>query len=337
MRSDDEILRRITLRELRVLAAAVRCGSVAQAARELALTQPAVSKAIAALESTVGAQLVERSAQGVQPTAAGRLLLARSANAFDELKEAGREMALLADPLGGELNVGASAALSAGLLPAVLIEMQKRRPAIRYFSVEAEQSVLCCEIRAHRLDIALARAPERGQEPQIHFEKLFDERLLIVAPLTHPLAKRRAVKLNELVQARWVLPTAESYLGRMIAHAFEQRGLPLPLGPVTTMSVLARFELLSSGDFVTTMPESLLRFSRTHPPVAILPVDPLLIAQVGVLRLKRRSVSSVARAFIDCAQEMSANLEPLDAAALNHLGRNREPGSRAYTRSAVHE
>jgi molybdate transport repressor ModE-like protein len=322
MRAEDQILRRVTLRELRVLAAAVRCGSVAKAARELGLTQPAVSKAIASLESTLGAQLVERSALGVEPTAAGRLLLARSTNIFDELKQAARELEILAHPLGGELNVGASAALSAGLLPAILTEMQKRRPAIRHFAVEAEQSILFRELRARAIDLALAR--ERGEDSEIHFEKLFDERLLVVVPVAHPLARRRSVKLSDLLQARWILPSPDSFVGRMVRDAFEQHGLALPSGSVTTMSVLARFELLASGDFVTTLPESLLRFSHTHPPVAILPMDPFLIAPVGVARLKRSSVSPVARLFVECAQELTSKLQPLDARALSRLARKRD-------------
>jgi len=322
MRAEDRILRRVTLRELRVLAAAVSCGSVAKAARELGLTQPAVSKAIASLESTVGAQLVERSSLGVEPTAAGRLLLARSTNVFDELKQAATEMELLAHPLGGELNVGASAALSAGLLPAVLAEMHKRRPAIRHIVVEAEQSILFRELRARTIDLALTR--ERGQESELHFEKLFDERLLVVVPVAHPLARRRSVKLADLLQARWILPSPDSFVGRMVRDAFERHGLALPSGSVTTMSVLARFELLAAGDFVTTLPESLLRFSHTHPPVAILPMDPFLIAPVSVARLKRRSVSPLARLFVECAQEMTAKLQPLDARALSRLARKRD-------------
>jgi DNA-binding transcriptional LysR family regulator len=270
------------------------------------------------------AKLVERSTLGVEPTPAGRLLLGRSINVFDELKQAARELDVLAHPLGGELHVGASAALSAGLLPAILAEMQKRRPAIRHVAVEAEQNTLFREIRARALDLALARAPDRGQESELHFEKLFDERLFVVASVNHPLARRRNVALSDLRDERWILPSADSFVGHMVQDAFDQHGLALPSGSVTTMSVLARFELLASGSFVTTLPESLLRFSYTHPPVAILPMDPFLIAAVGIVRLKRRSTSPVARLFVDCAQEMTAKLQPLDARSLSRLARKRD-------------
>ena len=327
MRSDDEILRRVTLRELRVFAAAVACGTVAKAARELGLTQPAASKAIASLESALGTQLVERSATGVQPTAAGRIVLERSGGVFDELRQAANELEVLSDPRGGELNIGASAALSAGLLPAVLARLQQQRPAVRPFTLEGDQRLLFRELLARALDLALMRAPDPAvEEPEIAFEKLFDERLLVVVPLAHALAGRRSVSLAELVGERWILPPPDTYLGRMIRSAFERRGVGAPRACMTTMSILARFELLESGGFVTTLPESLLRFSRAHPPVAILAVEPLLNAPVGIARLKRRAVSPVVRLFIECAREMTAGLQPLEPRALHRLARGRGEG-----------
>jgi DNA-binding transcriptional LysR family regulator len=326
MRAEDQIARRVSLRELRVLEAAVACGSVAKAARQLGLTQPAVSKALASLEDSVGARLMERSALGVAPTAAGRLLLARCAVIFDELRHAARELELLADPAGGEIFIGTGAGRSAGLVPAIITQMERRRPTVRHWVLEAEQSVLFSQVRSRTLDLALTRSPERAAEPELQFDKLFEERLLAVAPLGHPLTRRKRLALADLVDERWILASPESYVGRLVAHAFERRGLRLPNSAVTTMSVLARFELLASGSYITTLPESLLRFSRTHPPVSILPMDPLGVDEVGIVRLKRRALSPVARDFMDCARQITAKLQPLDGKALTRLA-NRTPAS----------
>jgi DNA-binding transcriptional LysR family regulator len=335
MRAQDQIARRVSLRELRVLAAAVACGSVAKAARQLGLTQPAVSKALTSLEDAVGTQLMERSALGVAPTAAGRLLLARCTVIFDELRQAAREFELLADPTGGELFIGTGAGRGAGLVPAIITEMQRRRPAIRHSVLEGEQSILFGQIRSRSLDLALTPSPKRAAEPELQFDKLFEERLLVVAPVGHPLTRRKRLALADLRDERWILASPESYVGRLVADAFEQQGLRLPSSAVTTMSVLARFELLASGSYITTLPESLLRFSRTHPPVAILPMDPLGVDEVGIVRLKRRALSPVARDFIDCARQITAKLQPLDGNALSRLA-SRTPAG-AHSRAALHE
>ena len=83
----DRIGRRIKLRDLHVLHAVVQSGSMTKAARELAISVPVVSKAIAELEHTVGVPLLDRSPQGVEPTAYGRALLRRGLAAFDELRQ----------------------------------------------------------------------------------------------------------------------------------------------------------------------------------------------------------------------------------------------------------
>jgi DNA-binding MarR family transcriptional regulator len=98
---DDRIGQRLRLRDLRVFFTVVQFGSLAKAAAQLRVTQPAVSQVIAALEHDLGAKLFDRSTRGVEPTMYGRALLARGRAAFDELRQGIRDMEFLADPGGG--------------------------------------------------------------------------------------------------------------------------------------------------------------------------------------------------------------------------------------------
>src|SRR5262244_1977252 len=87
MQWSDRIGRRIKLRDLHVLQAVADAGSMTRAAHQLAISVPVVSKAIADLEHTVGVPLLDRSPQGVEPTAYGRALMHRSVIAFEELRQ----------------------------------------------------------------------------------------------------------------------------------------------------------------------------------------------------------------------------------------------------------
>lgn len=312
MESDDTIARRVTLRELRVLAAAVAFGSVAKAARELGLTQPAASKTVAALERALGAQLIERSARGVEPTAAGRVLLSRAVNIFDELKQAARELDALAHPQGGDLHVGATHALSAGLLPAVLSDMRQRHPAVRHFGVEAETDILLGQLQARAIDIALARAPDRASARDFDFDKLFDDRLCIVVPAGHRLARRRGVTLEETLAEQWILPSPNSVIGRRIAEGFARAGLRPPERALITMSVLVRFELLARAQFVTTLPESALRFATRRPALGVLALDAFPATAIGIVRLKKRASSAPMKRFAECAQDVARLFQPFN-------------------------
>ena len=83
---DDVIVHRLKLRDLRILLAVTQAGSMAKAATLLATSQPAVSRAIADMEATLGVALLERSSQGVQPTPYGDALIKRGVAVFDELR-----------------------------------------------------------------------------------------------------------------------------------------------------------------------------------------------------------------------------------------------------------
>src|SRR5918994_2254363 len=103
MQWTDRIGRRIKLRDLHMLEAVVQAGSMTKAAGQLAISVPVVSKAIAELEHTIGVPLLDRSPQGVEPTAYGRALLRRGIVAFDELRQGMKDIEFISDPTTGEV------------------------------------------------------------------------------------------------------------------------------------------------------------------------------------------------------------------------------------------
>ena len=113
----DRIGRRIRLRDLHILLAVAQSGSMASAAERLAVSQPVVSKVIADLEHVLGVRVLDRDRHGAEPTAYGRALLSRGLAAFDELRQGVKEIEFLLDPTAGELRIGATEPIVAGLLP----------------------------------------------------------------------------------------------------------------------------------------------------------------------------------------------------------------------------
>src|SRR6266481_6409582 len=126
----DRIGRRLKLRDLHLLMTVVQKGSMAKAAAELAVSQPAVSKAIADMEHTLGLRLLDRGRNGVEPTAYGRALVKRGLTIFDELKQGVEELEFLADPKRGTLNIGSAEGIAAGFLPAVIEQFSRQYPGV---------------------------------------------------------------------------------------------------------------------------------------------------------------------------------------------------------------
>src|SRR5215475_11216677 len=116
---ESQIGRRLKLRDLHVFFTAVQTGSMAKAARQLGVSQPAVSEVIADLENALGVRLLDRQPHGVEPTKFGQVLLKRSTVVFDELKQSIRDIEFLADPTAGEVKLGCTEAMAAILSPVI--------------------------------------------------------------------------------------------------------------------------------------------------------------------------------------------------------------------------
>src|SRR5882724_8681574 len=103
---NDRTRRRLKLRDLDIVTALIDTGSMGKAAERLNISQPAVSKAIAELESALGVRLVDRNRRGITPTPFGLALRKRSVAIFNDLRQSIQDIDFLSDPTTGELRIG---------------------------------------------------------------------------------------------------------------------------------------------------------------------------------------------------------------------------------------
>src|SRR5258708_6151745 len=127
---EGQIGRRLRLRDLHVFSTVVQHGSMAKAAQQLGVSQPAVSEVIADLERALGVRLLDRSAQGIEPTIYGGALLKRSVAVFDELRQSIRDIEFLSDPTVGEVRIGCLESLSVTILAEVILRFSQQYPRV---------------------------------------------------------------------------------------------------------------------------------------------------------------------------------------------------------------
>jgi DNA-binding transcriptional LysR family regulator len=316
--SFDVVARRISMRELRLLLAVARSGSILKAAHAIGLTQPAISKAIADLEETLGVALFDRHHRGVVPTPHGRILVRHALAMFAAMRQAVEELDVLSGASGGEVCLGGTPAMCGGLLAHAVCAMTARRPGIGYAVVELETERLVAEVRAHTIDIGLGRAPLKQAGDDIGFEPLFEDRLFVVAAAGHPLAGRRTVSPAELAAQRWLLPPPQTPPSAQLRRSFESLKMEMPARAVSTMSMLLRYEMLAAGDFVTVLHGSLLQFGRLPSFLRILPVELSGGIPIGLSRVVNRTLSPATELFIECVRESA---KVMAAADVRHLQR----------------
>src|SRR3954449_10082390 len=153
MQVSDRIGRRMKLHDLNVLMAVVQLGSMSKAAALLNTTQSAISRSIADLEYTIGARLLDRNAQGVEPTQYGHALLKRGVAAFDELKQGVQDIEFLSNPEAGELRLGSTPAMSEGIVLAVIEKLSRQYPRVVFHVAPGGLLALHDDLRARRIEL----------------------------------------------------------------------------------------------------------------------------------------------------------------------------------------
>lgn len=309
MQLSDRIGLRMKLHDLHVLMAVVQAGSMSKAATLLNTTQPAISRSIAELERTLGVRLLERNPQGVVPTEYGRALLDGGVAAFDDLRQAVKNIEFLADPTAGEVRIGCTPILAASFVSAVVDRLSRRYPRIVFHLVTAYLEPLRRELSERNVDFLILRRFSATADERLDFEFLFDDSYVVAAGAQNQWVQRRRIELAELAGESWTLPPPHSVIWSIATEAFRACGLDYPRTTVVTDSPEVRISLLATGRFVTIFPASVLRFPTMRPEIKVLPVK-LQMAQVQnvIVTLKNRAPSPVAQLFIDCAREVAKPL-----------------------------
>ena len=299
---ERQIGRRLKLRDLHVFFTVVQCGSMAKAATQLGVSQPAVSEVIGDLEHALGVRLLDRSPQGVEPTMYGRALLKRGTVAFDELKQGIRDIEFLANPSVGEVRIGCAESTASALLPTIVQQFLHQYPrVVPHVKPLVTPTLELLELRERHLDLVIARFKQPPDDSDdLNVEVLFDDDLVVAAGAQNRWTLRRKVDLAELVAEPWILTPANTWNSMILADAFRARGLDLPKPCLVTFSVHLRASLLAMGPFITAFPGSIMRLNAEQLSVKVLPIDlPVQPWPIAIVTLKNRTLTPVAQLFID--------------------------------------
>ena len=193
------------LRQLRYFVAVAEEGNFSRAAAKLHVSQPPLSTQIKSLENELGVRLLERSNRGVSLTTAGSVFLEEARVVLARLKHAKIE-ALRADRGDiGMLSIGFVSIADYGILPPALKDFRARFPLVEVQLHELTTDAQVRELRSAHLDLGIGLAPV--DEPDLEFERLAREELVLASPSGHPAAKRETpVDLRALSKESFIIP-----------------------------------------------------------------------------------------------------------------------------------
>jgi len=297
--SSAEATQRLSVKQLRIIAAIEDRGSIREAAESLNITQPTATKALKEAERILGVDLFTRTNRGVVPTPYGTTLSRRARLVLAELRHAGEEIRDLNEGLGGRVVVGTLLAASARLLPEAIARLHAVRPKVSVSVVEGTNDLLIPALRHGELDLVVGRLPVfRGREG-VEQEVLYDEATCLVVRPGHPLLSKPDLALSDTLDSLFIMPPPETTLRRQLETAFRDAGLVVPTTTVESVSVLTNLRLTRETDAVSVWPYQVIRGAILEGRVQRLPVKlPAASAPVGVTTRTGAPPSPVATALI---------------------------------------
>lgn len=274
--------------------------SFSRAAEALALTQPAVSQQVGALERQLGAELLERRPGGLALTEAGELLLEHANALSDRLRLADVQLGELVASAGARLRVGAFPSALASVVPDAIAALRASDPEVLVEVQEAYLEDLAAGVLVGDLHTAIC-FEDAGAEPRAHpglqRHELGREPMDAVVPPDHRLARRRSIRLDALAEDTWTAPSPDQLVYRAcVAAGFEPRIAYITRDP------LAIRGLVAAGLGVTLVPRLLagqlpgirtLRLSRNVPHRRLYALTP----ESGARPVALAFVTAVARAI----------------------------------------
>ncbi|WP_018274767.1 LysR family transcriptional regulator [Teredinibacter turnerae] len=290
---------------LKSFIAVAQAQSFSLAATQLHLTQPAVSKRIAALEAHLNHTLFDRIGREVRLTEAGRLLLPQAKTILQSVADTERSIRELTGEISGVLRVATSHHIGLHHLPPLLRQFVLLHPEVNLQFEFLDSERAHEKVQRGECEIAVVTlAPE--PVAQLESRVIWPDPLDFVIAKTHDLASLDTVDLAKLSRVDAILPDLTTYTGRIVKEYFAQQQLELTLSMTTNYLETVKV-MVSVGLGWSLLPRSMIDGNLHSLPVR----EVSLHRNLGVISHKKRSLSNAARAFYrllcDKTQKTGAN------------------------------
>ena len=281
------------LTELQAFVSVAEAGSFSDAAEQLFITQPAVSKRVAALESELDTKLFDRISRTVSLTEAGRALLPRARTILLEVEDSRRALSTLTDHIGGKLSLGTSHHIGLHRLPPVLREYNRNYPQVE-LDLHFMDSEQACEAVEHgSLELGIVTLPLVPPE-RLTTMLIWDDPMSVVVATDHALCKQQKISIQTLADYPAILPAHGTYTRAILERAIQPFGKPLNIGMSTNYLETIKM-MVSIGLGWSVLPNTLIDEDLT--PLKVKELK--LTRELGLVHHQDRTRSNAASALIE--------------------------------------
>lgn len=271
--------------------------SFSEAALRLHLTQPAISKRIAQLETSLNCQLFDRIGRQTSLTEAGQALLPRAQRILFEMEDMRRELSNLSGEVGGTLKIGTSHHIGLHRLPPVLKTFSRRFPQVNLDIQFIDSEMAFDLLMQGQLELGIVTLPP---EPHATLQTMtvWNDPLAFMVSVEHPLAAQKVVALQDLAAYSAILPSLSTFTRRIVEKLFRAEALDIDVAIST--NYLETIKMMTSiGLGWTVLPATMLDDDVCRLPIR----DIHLTRSLGVVFHPGHSLSNAAKAMLQLLAE----------------------------------
>jgi DNA-binding transcriptional LysR family regulator len=282
---------------LQAFIAVAESGSFSRAGERIFLTQPAISKRIAALEQDIGARLFDRVGRKIHLTPAGEALLLRTRAVLSELEDIKRDITNLSGTIAGELSVATSHHIGLHRLPGPLKRFHETYTQVRLNLHFMDSEKACNAVARGELELAVVTLPPSA-DPPLRVEKIWDDPLDIVVSRSHPLAQAKRVQAAMLLDYPAILPGLGTYTREIILNSFGPLRDRIQVGMATNyLEVLKMLAAIGLG--WSALPRTMIDEG-----LKVVQIEKREIRrELGIVTHERRTLSNAGQAMIRIIRE----------------------------------
>jgi DNA-binding transcriptional LysR family regulator len=274
----------------------IRCGAITEAADQLGITQPALSRRMQTLEQFFDTQLLERGRNGVHPTAAGEIVAREAEIIVDRLDRLHETVHAHLRLEAGTVRLGGGATAVSFLVPPAIAALQRDHETVRFQVKEAGSREIEADVVAEHLELGIVTLPVSSRELDVM--PLFEDRIVAVASAQHALSNERSIPISKLAGLSLVGFEGGSAIRQIIDTQLRQKGVEMNV-VMELRSIPAILRMVATTGNLAFV--SYLGVEGT--PVRVLDVRGLQITrQLGVITKRGRSLSPAAAAFLERLQ-----------------------------------
>lgn len=281
----------------------IRSGSIGSAAKELGLTQPAVSKIINDVEAYFGIELVVRKNTGVTLTQAGQVMLSWSESITREMKNMVDEMNSMTSNAVVDVSFGFPSLIAFTIMSGMIKKFKEVFPKAQVSMYEAQLSSFLPAIRDGRLDFAIGTLSDEMKLQDLHVEPLFESEFILVASKSR--TRTGITTLSALKNEQWVLPQTNMGYYSELLTTLQKNGISSE-NIVNTDSVVTIYNLVLNADFLTVIPCDMTTPFGSNQFITIPVEETLPVARYAAVWSKNYRIKKAASILVELAKEYSS-------------------------------